>query len=137
MDSWGDVQQTSPVHVSDFTTNERLPDIAASQDETSYLMAYQQQYSDTSGPYGIHGRSLYADNTMGDAFPVKIVTISHESDSFAPAIEGGPGKFFVAWEQMREDRTYRDILGRSVLIEAIFDDGFENGDLSAWSSSAL
>jgi len=136
IDGSGDVQLTAPVHVSAYATNEEDPDITASLDETSYLMVYRVQYANLNGPYGIDGRILYPDNTMGAAFSPRLVYTGETNSSYFPAVESGPGKFFVSWMQDRSDLSWEDIFGRSVKLESIFDDGFENGNMSTWSSSA-
>ncbi len=137
IDMWGAPQLTAPVLVGHTPIDERYPDIAALSGGRTYLIAWEQQYSNASGPLGITGRTLNKDNVLGTGSDIHPVYVGEDVDSSFPAIAGAAGKFFVAWQQERlATPVYQDILGRAVKIDELFSDGFENGSLGVWSSSS-
>lgn len=135
VDGGGAIQMAAPVLVAATPINERYPDIAAFAGRSDYLIAWEQQYSNSSGAYGIFGRTLQS-NELGAQIEIRGVYAGHDIDSANPAIAGAPSGWFVVWQQERDDISspYLDIYGRAVTDE-IFSDGFENGLTTNWSST--
>ncbi|MEM1205719.1 MAG: hypothetical protein AAGN66_20990 [Acidobacteriota bacterium] len=87
---------------------------------------------------GILGRYLAADGTpVAEEFAVNASTAG---DQLRPVVEAAADgrSFLVAWQSEAGDGTDGDgfsIRARRVISPGIFADGFESGDLDAWSSS--
>lgn len=134
VDLGGTVQFTPPVLVGGTPIDERNPDIAIHPEGSTYLLAWEQQFSNASGHFGIFARTLKQDNSVSDAFTVRTVYGGQTIDSSRPGVAASRSGWFVAWEQERNATpSYLDILGRAVYA-TIFADDFESGDMSAWSS---
>ncbi len=134
VDAAGVVQSAAPVHLDYTVIDERTPDIAAHPESAEYLIAWEQQFSNSSGPFGVRAQILDSWNNLGDVIPVHDVVAGSDVDSSRPAIAAAVTDWFVAWEQERNDTpSYIDIHGR-VVIGPFFADDFETGDLSRWSS---
>ena len=130
----GAMEFAAPVHVAGGPDDERMPDIAAHPESTDYLIAWEQQYSNSSGPLGVWARTLNNWNSLGGAVTVRPVYMGIDVDSSRPRIAAAPNDWFVVWEQERNDApSYLDIHGR-VVIGPLFADDFETGDVSAWDS---
>ena len=134
VDISGTVQFTPPVHAAGSTVDERRPDIAIHPESSTYLLAWEKQYSSPTGPLGIDARTLNSVNGLGNRFDVRPVYIGTTIDSSRPSMAASDSNWFVAWEQERNATPpYLDILGRTV-YGVLFADDFESGGLSAWSS---
>jgi hypothetical protein len=131
----GEVETAAPVHVVTNTgINERYPDIAVYQENATYLIAWEQQYSNPTSPYGISARTLNFLNTMGPIFQVRGLYIGEDPNCSQPALAGGAISWFVAWEHERSPiPNFQDIHGR-IVSESFFFDGFESGNYFRWSS---
>ncbi|MCJ7754688.1 MAG: hypothetical protein MUP13_08990 [Thermoanaerobaculales bacterium] len=132
----GAIETAAPVNIDHSDLNEIRPDVSAFPESSNFLVAYQAQYSNLSGKYGIHAQVLNADNTLGRFFLPRGLYIGEIlTDCSAPAVAGGKGDWMVAWEHDRDATpTYQDIHGR-VLFDEIFSDGFESGNTTRWSST--
>jgi hypothetical protein len=90
---------------------------------------------DTDG-FAVFGRRVSADDArLGDEFVVNSYTTE---DQAAPSVSlDGAGGFVVAWQS--EGSSGTDASGLSVQARrfsaALFADGFESGDTSAWSTT--
>ncbi len=130
----GALEFAAPVHVAMTGGDERNPDIAVHPERSQYLMVWEQQYSNASGPFGLIARTLNAGNAMGSEFAVHPIYSGQQIDSSRPKVVAAPNDWFVVWEQERDDTpSYQDIHGRAV-IGPMFADGFESGNLSVWDS---
>jgi len=130
----GAMEFAAPVHVMGTPVDERNPGIAAHPENTEYLIAWEHQYSSSSGPLGVLARTLNNWNFLGEVITVRAVYAGIDIDSSRPEIAAAPDDWFVVWEQERNDTpSYQDIHGR-VVIGPFFADGFETGDVSAWDS---
>ncbi len=135
VDFWGDVQTEAVENVAGADIDESYPDIAASG-IGKYLISWEQQYSNPSGPFGIWARTLDESDALGVDMVVRGSYAGQEVDSAFPAICGSEGGFLVTWQQERyvtSGPSYQDIRARQVTTE-VFSDGFEFGSLAAWSS---
>ena len=63
----GAMEFAAPVHVMGSPVDERHPDIAAHPENTEYLIAWEHQYSSSSGPLGVLARTLNHWNSLGEA----------------------------------------------------------------------
>ncbi len=103
------------------TANEKEPAVSCSTSGNQYLITWQQQYSSTSGPYGISGKLIYPDGQSGAAFgisgPYAGTTGDYQTE---PAVAGGYHNYLTVWEQDRSGTAYQDIFGRLFTPHAIF-----------------
>lgn len=131
VDGAGSIQTGTPVYVAGTVVDERNPDIAAHPESADFLIAWEQQYTDSSGPFGIWSRTLSATNLMGP--PISPRTPSGTLNSTKPEIAASSNNWLVVWEQDRYDTpSYQDIHGR-VILGPLFSDGFEDATTDRWS----
>ena len=134
VDGAGTHQFSTPVLVDSSDLDERYPDISAFPENTEYLISWEGQYSNTSGPFGIFARTLNTTNSLGPTFNPRINYSGEPGDYTSPAVAASPTGWLVAWEHDRNDTpTYQDIHARAV-YGPLFTDGFETGDLSVWDA---
>jgi hypothetical protein len=105
-------------HVRGTDVDEKEPDVACGSGSHKYLVVWEQQYSNLSGPFGVWGRFLRTDTSQDDLFA--IVAGSGNAERTAPAVAGGPPQFMVAWEHDRSGTMYQDIHGRLTSPMAIY-----------------
>ena len=81
----------------------------------------------------IWGRRLQGNGTLvGDEFRIN-TNISNRQ--VFPAIGGSEhGEFLVVWHSWTEDGNGTGVAGQRLWVTGIFQDGFESGDTSGWSS---
>lgn len=108
--------------IDDVTTvSEIEPDVSCNMSGNQYFLTWQQQYSNTSGPYGITGKVIYPNQTVEEAFaisgPYQGVAADYQSN---PAVAGGYHNYLTAWEQDRSGTVYQDIYGRLFTPNAVF-----------------
>ncbi len=109
------------------------PDVACSLDSASFLVTWTYNFGPSGGTTFVEGRAVLASHVVDVTFMVSSST-AYANVSQSPAVAGGLGGFFVAWEQNRvPPDAFLDIHARSVRPVA-FIDGFESGDTSTWSS---
>jgi len=94
-----------PVHQVD-------PDIACVSDGSLYLITWQQQYSNITGPYGIFGRMISSEKQMNTEFSLMAPTGGVQAEFTRPAVAGGRAQFLTAWEHDRAGTAYQDIHAR-------------------------
>ena len=134
VDGGGSVVTEAPVHVYGLAGNESYPDIGVYQENSTYLITWEQQYSSVTGPYGISARTLDSMNSMGPAVAVRTPRVDESIECSRPAVAAGASSWFVAWEHERDPvPNYVDIHG-AVVSEPIFIDDFESGLTNRWSS---
>jgi hypothetical protein len=133
VDGAGAVQYGTPKAIIETTVNERFPDIAAHPSNTEYLIAWESQYSNLAGPFGIFASTFSFTDVVGPVSTIRPVYAGIAVDSATPAIAASGTDYFVAWRQERMDATFQDIHGRTVM-GPLFADGFETGSLVGWSS---
>ena len=134
---FGDAVLSTTVHHIEWTTvNEIYPDVSSDRSGSQFLVVWQQQYSSTSGPYGISGRMVFpvlggsilcpgcgntADtvDSLGDIFTIVSPYIG-DPDRTKPAVTGGFAQFLTVWEYLRPGSTDQDIHGKLVIPHAVF-----------------
>jgi hypothetical protein len=117
----GDGVPGSVYLVDDTTAPEREADVSCDTAGRQYLLAWQTMYN--TGYYGVWGRIAYPDETMEAAFGIVQPSPSHNRTE--PAVGGGRGTFLTAWEHETGFIVNRDVHGRTVFPDLIFQDGFQ------------
>jgi hypothetical protein len=131
VDGSGNNHFVAPVLISNTTSPERAPDIAAYPEGNEYLVSYEARY--TNLHYGVLAKTLDTVNFMGPEIAV-ILPVS-ELDRTASAIAAFDKGWMVVWEHERDSTpSYKDIHARKVYLP-IFSDGFESGSIGRWSGS--
>jgi len=116
--------------------DEQQPDVSCNTRLQEYLVVWEHQYSNTSGPFGVFGQRVTTDGRLSGQFTVRGVVAGDTKDHTSPATAAGlDGGFLVVWEHDRSGTAFQDIHGR-IVAAAFFADGFESGNLIAWSSSS-
>ena len=115
----GDGTVDSVHHLRGTTVAEVEPDVACNMSGRQYLVVWQQQYSNLTGPYGIWGRLVATDKTIGPEFGI-IASGGATADRTYPALAGGYTNYLVAWEHDRAGTAYQDIHGRLIAPYAVF-----------------
>ncbi|HEY90040.1 MAG TPA: hypothetical protein G4N98_09995 [Thermoflexia bacterium] len=105
-----DGSMEAPLLVGDTPANEQYPEVACTESGSIFMVVWNQQYSSTSGPYGVSGRFAYSDLTVSDDFAVRGVSVGGPNRWY-PLIAGGYSNFLVTWEHLRSGTAYQDIHG--------------------------
>ena len=116
-----------PVHFAWTPTNEQYPAVASLGDGR-FFVAWEEQYSSLSGPFGVQGQGIGADHSLDPRVEVRGVYAGEDPACQDIAAVGGGGTAMVVWEQTRSPGGYQDIHGR--MVYDLFGDGFESGNLS-------
>lgn len=123
----------APVQLVGTTIQERDPEISCVGEGSRFFVAFSQQYSSATGPFGVSGYFLDADHSYGALETVRTVYLGEDDPECGQIAAGTSGSsVLVTWQHNRHASVYRDILGR--VVHDPFGDGFESGDFSAWSS---
>jgi hypothetical protein len=104
--------------VTNIPTNERLPRLACQADGSHMMAVWEQQYSNTLGPYGIWGRLIYPDGRMGPQTTIEGGIT--DAERWWPAVAGGHSEYFVVWSHQRYNSAILDIYGRAFSAFANF-----------------
>lgn len=99
-----------PLHILDRTAHEQEVDVACNTRGQECLVVFQEQFSNLTGPYGITGRPVFTDRTMGSLFG--IVGPYPGLSRTNPAIVSGPPGFLTVWEHDRAGTSFQDTHGR-------------------------
>jgi hypothetical protein len=128
------VPRAGEFQVNTYTTNyQRLPSASFAADG-GFVVAWESR--DQDGSYtGIFARAFTASGVpQGGEFAVNTTTSSAQTH---PALAAQPGgRFVVSWASFTQDGGQFGVFGRRFALDRIFQDGFESGDLSKWSSAA-
>ena len=130
----GGVPDGAPVHFVSFAGDEQQPDVTCHAGIAEYLVVWEHQYSNTTGPFGIDGQLLTTSGELSEGFAIRSVYIGETGVCSRPATAAGEQGFLVAWEHDRQGTSFQDIHGR-IVMAALFKDGFESGNTTAWSST--
>lgn len=125
------------IQVNTFSTSTQFVPSVALHTDGSFAVVWDSNGSvgDDSSSRSIQGQSFAANNTaLGQQFQANTFTTSAQG---VPAIAAGAGGFVVSWFSFGSTGT--DDQGGSIQARryqaALFADGFESGDTTAWSSS--
>jgi hypothetical protein len=99
-----------PLHVAERTANEQETDVACNPRAREFLVVFEEQYSNLTGPYGVTARQISAQKTMGPL--VGIVGPYTATNRTMPVVASGYPGYLVAWEHDRLGTVYQDIHGR-------------------------
>ena len=131
VDGSGTIQQSAPVRLAATTIDEGNPEVAVFPESTVFAVSWEQQYSSSTGNFGISAQTIDTADRLGEKTVIQTVYTSENIDSSNPAMAAGPQGFMIAWVQERDSSTAIDISGR--VMWRLFSEGFESGDLSRWS----
>jgi len=108
-------------------------DVACHAPSLEYLVVYEEEYG--NGALGVAGQRLTMYGTLSPTFAIRPVYTGQLEDHTRPAVAAGKdGGFLAAWEDDRAGTSFQDIHGRMVMVH-LFADGFESGNVNAWSAS--
>jgi hypothetical protein len=128
------VRQGSEFQVNQYTTSQQItPRVSA--DASGAFTVVWMSYAQDGSDFGVFARVLTRAGTPeGGEFQVNTVTAGRQS---YPAVVAQPsGRFVVAWQTYAGGPVLGDVAARRFARDFIFHDGFESGDLLAWSSAA-
>lgn len=127
------VPDGAPLHFPYTGIDEQEPEVSCRNDSAEFLVVWEAQYSNTTGPFGIHGSSVLPSGALSPEFFVRGVYVGETGVATRPAVASGQQGDLVVWEHERQGTAYQDIHGRMVW-GPLFSDGFESGTTNAWSS---
>ena len=136
----GGVSITGEFQVNDTTASNQTRPAVAADPETGFVVAWQSSLQDTSGE-GVFLRTFRPNGTPIDSADVPVNgTVAGDQENASVALSAD-GEVAVVWQDFdhANGTSREDVVGRvfvtDVFFEALFSDGFESGDVSAWSTS--
>jgi hypothetical protein len=128
------IPQGSDFQVNVYTTGGQASPRVSIGSDGSFVVAWASAGQD-GGTYGVFARAFTASGVpQGGEFQVNTFTTGNQA---APALAAQPGnRFLVTWASSGQDGDLFGVFGRRFAEDLIFQDGFESGDLSKWSSAA-
>ncbi len=117
--------------VNSFSTGAQSAPAVAAVPEGGFVVVWQSEAQDGDG-LGIYARRFGDNGAAGEERKVNAYTAGNQ---MKPVVATVPGSVFVAWQSEGQDGDSWGVYGR-LLGDLIFDDDFESGDLSAWSSTS-
>jgi hypothetical protein len=128
------VPQGSEFQVNEYTTDYQQLPHAVRTDDGGFVVAWASYLQDGSGN-GVFARTLGPSGVrLGSEFRVNTYTTSQQLEPVMAPQPGG--RFVVSWPSLGQDGSGYGVFGARFRRDVIFQDGFESGGLSAWSSSA-
>ena len=127
------VAQGSEFRVNSYTTGAQYGPSIASTADGSFVVVWTSNVQDGSAA-GIFGRRFGSDGVaQGNDFQVNSFTTGFQRNS---AIASSPdGDFVAVWDSDGRDGSGFGVFGQRY-GDILFEDGFESGDLSRWSSAS-
>jgi hypothetical protein len=123
--------------VNTYTTGQQLRSAVSLAANGSFVVTWEdtEPFADGSGS-AVKARFFAADGLAdGSEFVVNTYTTASQ---WAAAVAPAPnGDFVVAWTNSSPPAPEERVAARFVRSDSIFRDGFESGDLSAWSVAAV
>ena len=125
--------QASEFRINSYTTNDQVLAGVSSDAHGNFVVVWGS-YGEDGSNLGIFGRRFNASGTpQGSEFRVNTYTTSGQR---SPALASSPdGDFVVVWQGNNQDGSGYGVFGQRY-GDLIFEDGFESGDLTRWSSAA-
>jgi hypothetical protein len=102
------------------TVDEAEPGAACAPSGQHYLVTWEQQYSNTAGPYGIWGREVNTNMGLGELTTLVTPTAGQVNGKKNPFVAAGGTGYFVAWEHEIGANSGHGIYGRLVHNETTF-----------------
>ena len=121
----------SEFQVNTHTTGYQGAEHVATDENGNFVVVWHD--ANDGGYYGVYGRRVDVFGPRGSEFRVNSYTTANQVD---PAIAASPdGDFVVVWQSVGQDGSGRGVFGQRY-GDVIFEDGFESGDLTRWSSAS-
>jgi hypothetical protein len=128
------VRQGSEFQVNSYVTGQQAYPSVSSDASGNFVVVWESNGQDGGG-YGIFGRSFNAAGVaQGAEFRVNSYTTG--TQRFAAVAAGSDGDFTVVWDSNGQDGSQRGVFGQRY-GDMIFEDGFESGGLTRWSSATI
>ncbi len=125
--------QGGEFQVNSYTTSSQSGASVASDGSGNFVVVWTSFVEDGSGT-GIFAQRFNASGVrQGGEFRVNSFTLDYQS--FGRVAASPDGDFVVAWTSEGQDASGSGIVGQRY-GDIIFEDGFESGDLSRWSSAS-
>jgi hypothetical protein len=122
----------SEFQVNTYTPGYQLLPRVAADESGSFVVVWASLFQDGSG-YGIFGQGLDGLGPQGVEFQINSYTTASQ---VSPAVARSPdGDFVVAWHSYGQDGSSYGVFAQRY-GDIIFEDGFESGDLTRWSSAS-
>ena len=126
------VAQGSDFQINTYTTIGQDRPSVTSDAKGNFVVTWQSGLQDGSS-YGIFGQRFNASGApQGSEFQVNSYTSG--AQLHASVASSADGDFVVVWDSDGEDGSFQGIFGQRY-GDLIFEDDFESGDVSRWSSS--
>ena len=109
-----------PLHLDYTSVDEIYPQVACDLHGKQFFVVWQQQFSNSSGPYGIWGQFVNLDKTLGADAGIMTPTGGVVAEFTNPVVVGGRANFLTVWEHDRAGIAYQDIHGRLITKHAVF-----------------
>ena len=108
------------VHHFDHTPiNERNPDVDCNLNSKEFLVVFESQYSNPTGPYGVAGQPVTPAG-LGNPFKIRGIRAGEGTSCSQPAVAGGGTNYLTVWEHDRPGTSFQDIHGRLVTTHPMF-----------------
>ena len=108
------------VHHFDHTSiNEMYPDVDCNLNSKEFLVVFQKQYSNPTGPYGIFGQVLLQAG-IGAPFEIRGIWAGEGTSCSQSAVAGGGANYLTVWKHDRPGTSFQDIHGRLVTTHPMF-----------------
>jgi hypothetical protein len=119
--------------VNSYTTGGQSLPFVSADENGNFVVAWNSSGQDGSG-LGVFGQRFDASGApQGAEFRVNTSTVS---DQLYPMLASNPdGDFVVVWESLGQDGSSYGVFAQRY-GDLIFEDGFDSGDLTRWSSNA-
>ncbi len=127
------VPDGAPLHFPPTGLDEQEPEATCGSGSAEFLVVWEAQYSNTTGPFGVHGSRVLPNGALSPEFFVRPIWAGETGLATMPAAVGGEQGYLVVWEHDRQGTSYQDIHGKMVW-GPLFADGFESGNTNAWSA---
>jgi hypothetical protein len=121
--------------VNTYTTNKQLRPSVASDEDGRFVVVWTS-FTQDDGDYGsgIFGQHFNASGVrQGGEFRVNSFTVGYQT--LGRVASSPDGDFVVVWSSNLQDGSSYGVFGQRY-GDLIFEDGFESGDLSRWSSAS-
>jgi len=118
--------------VNSHTTDRQWRPAVAADEAGNFVVAWASRGQDGAGE-GIFARWFGPNGQpLGDDFQVNSSTTGDQDQAAIAA--GGVGRFVVSWRSAGQDGSGRGVFARQIAL-VLFADGFEAGDVCAWSAT--
>ncbi len=107
-------------HIGTNVINERNSSLACANEAGHFLVVWESQYSNTSGPYGVWGRLIYPDHSMSTTDFAIISAVAGGYGRYQPAVVAGTSEYFVVWEHQRYGTSFKDIFGAFIWRDLVY-----------------